>query len=84
MPPQLAAESWLLLEMSSISCTTTEKADERLEPASLTKLMTAYLTFASIHKKTLSLNQHLRCLKRPGSRRLKMFIKVDTQVKSKT
>ncbi|MCE1182903.1 MAG: D-alanyl-D-alanine carboxypeptidase [Rhodocyclales bacterium] len=81
VPPQLAAKSWLLLEMGSNQLLTAEKADERLEPASLTKLMTAYLTFASIHKKTLSLNQPLpvseKAWKTGGS---KMFIKVDTQV----
>ncbi len=81
VPPQLAAKSWLLLEMGSNQLLTAEKPDERLEPASLTKLMTAYLTFAAIHKKTLSLNQPLpvsqKAWKTGGS---KMFIKVDTQV----
>ena len=49
VPPQLAAKSWLLLEMGSGQVLTTEKPDDRLEPASLTKLMTAYLTFQAIH-----------------------------------
>ena len=81
VPPQLAAKSWLLLEMGSGQLLTAEKADERLEPASLTKLMTAYLTFQAIHKKTISLQQPLpvsaKAWKTGGS---KMFIKVDTQV----
>jgi len=81
VPPQLAAKSWLLLEMGSGQVLTTEKPDERLEPASLTKLMTAYLTFQAIHKKTLGLQQPLpvsaKAWKTGGS---KMFIKVDTQV----
>lgn len=81
VPPQLAAKSWLLLEMGSGQVLTSEKPDERLEPASLTKLMTAYLTFQAIHKKTLGLQQPLpvsaRAWKTGGS---KMFIKVDTQV----
>lgn len=81
VPPQLAAKSWLLLEMGSGQILTTEKPDERLEPASLTKLMTAYLTFQAIHKKTLGLQQPLpvsaKAWKTGGS---KMFIKVDTQV----
>ena len=46
VPPTLAAKSWLLLEMGSGQVLTAEKPDERLEPASLTKLMPAYLTFA--------------------------------------
>ena len=81
VPPQLAAKSWLLLEMGSGQVLTTEKPDERLDPASLTKLMTAYLTFQAIHKKTLGLQQPLpvsaKAWKTGGS---KMFIKVDTQV----
>ena len=34
IPPSLAAKSWLLLEMGSNQVLTTEKPDERLEPAS--------------------------------------------------
>jgi len=80
-PPALAAKSWLLLEMSSGQTLTAEKPDERLEPASLTKLMTAYLTFSALHKKTLNLDQPLpvseKAWRTGGS---KMFVKVDTQV----
>lgn len=81
VPPSLAAKSWLLLEMGSNQVLTAEKSDERLEPASLTKLMTAYLTFAALHKKTLALEQPLpvseKAWRTGGS---KMFIRVDTQV----
>ncbi len=81
VPPSLAAKSWLLLEMGSNQVLTAEKSDERLEPASLTKLMTAYLTFAALHKKTLALDQALpvseKAWRTGGS---KMFIRVDTQV----
>ncbi|WP_310494550.1 D-alanyl-D-alanine carboxypeptidase family protein [Dechloromonas sp.] len=81
VPPSLAAKSWLLLEMGSNQVLTAEKSDERLEPASLTKLMTAYLTFAALHKKTLALSQPLpvseKAWRTGGS---KMFIRVDTQV----
>lgn len=81
IPPTLAAKSWLLLEMGSGQMLTSEKPDERLEPASLTKLMTAYLTFSAIHKKTIALEQTLpvseRAWRTGGS---KMFVRVDTQV----
>ena len=81
VPPSLAAKSWLLLEMGSNQVLTAEKSDERLEPASLTKLMTAYLTFAALHKKTLALSQPLpvseKAWRTGGS---KMFVRVDTQV----
>ena len=81
VPPSLAAKSWLLLEMGSNQVLSTEKPDERLEPASLTKLMTAYLVFAALHKKTLALDQPLpvseKAWRTGGS---KMFVRVDTQV----
>jgi D-alanyl-D-alanine carboxypeptidase (penicillin-binding protein 5/6) len=81
VPPSLAAKSWLLMDMSANQLLTAEKSDERLEPASLTKLMTAYLSFSAIHKKTLSLDQTLpvseKAWRTGGS---KMFIHVDTQV----
>lgn len=81
VPPALAAKSWLLLEVGSNQVLTAEKSDERLEPASLTKLMTAYLTFAAIRQKTIGLSQSLpvseKAWRTGGS---KMFIRVDTQV----
>ncbi len=81
VPPELAAKSWLLLEMGSGQMLTSEKADERLEPASLTKLMTAYLTFKALQQKTIAISQPLpvseKAWRTGGS---KMFIRVDTQV----
>ncbi|HXE37230.1 MAG TPA: D-alanyl-D-alanine carboxypeptidase family protein [Azonexus sp.] len=81
VPPSLAAKSWLLLEVGSGQVLSAEKPDERLEPASLTKLMTAYLTFSAIRQKTIALSQSLpvsqKAWKTGGS---KMFIRVDTQV----
>lgn len=81
IPPSLAAKSWLLLEMGSGQVLTAENQDERLEPASLTKLMTAYLTFSALHQKTIALEQSLpvseKAWRTGGS---KMFVRVDTQV----
>jgi len=81
VPPVLAAKSWLLIEMGSGQVLSEEKADQRLEPASLTKLMTAYLTFSAIHQKTLALNQALpvseKAWRMGGS---KMFVRINTQV----
>jgi len=81
VPPTLAAKSWLLLEMGSGQLLTAEKPDERIEPASLTKLMTAYLTFAALRQKTIALDTPVtvsqKAWKTGGS---KMFIRVDTQV----
>jgi len=81
VPPVLAAKSWLLLETGSGQVLTAEKPDERIEPASLTKLMTAYLTFAALRQKTIALDTPVtvsqKAWKTGGS---KMFIRVDTQV----
>lgn len=79
--PSLAAKSWLLLEVGSGQILSAEKPDERLDPASLTKLMTAYLTFSALRQKTLNLNQTLpvseKAWRTGGS---KMFVRVGHQV----
>ncbi len=79
--PVLAAKSWVLVESGSNQFLSAEKPDERLEPASLTKLMTAYLTFAALRQKTIALDQAVpvseRAWRTGGS---KMFIKVGDQV----
>ena len=80
-PPALAAKAWLLVESASGQELAAQGADERIEPASLTKLMTAYLTFAAIKQGTIKLDQAVpvsdKAWRTQGSR---MFIKVNTQV----
>jgi D-alanyl-D-alanine carboxypeptidase (penicillin-binding protein 5/6) len=80
-PPALAAKSWLLIESGSGQELASQAPDERLEPASLTKLMTAYLTFAALKQGTIKVDQLItvseKAWKSPGSR---MFIQVGTQV----
>ena len=51
--PSIAAASYLLLDVTSGQVIVAENADERREPASLTKLMTAYLAFAALRDKTV-------------------------------
>jgi len=81
VPPALAAKSWLLIESGSGQTLASQAPDERLEPASLTKLMTAYLTFAAIRQGPLKLDQAVpvseKAWRTGGS---KMFIRVGTQV----
>ena len=81
VPPALTAKSWLLIESGSGQTLASQAPDERLEPASLTKLMTAYLTFAALKQGTLKIDQPVNVSERAwrtgGS---KMFIRVDTQV----
>ncbi|MHB1675962.1 MAG: D-alanyl-D-alanine carboxypeptidase family protein [Sulfuriferula sp.] len=54
-PPQLDAKAWLLVDLQSGQVLAANNADRRMEPASLTKLMTAYLTFAAIKQGRLKL-----------------------------
>ncbi len=56
-PPTLAARSSLLLDMSSGQTLAASDADTKIEPASLTKLMTAYLVFAALRDKKLTPDQ---------------------------
>ena len=57
VPPVLAAKSWLLLETGSGQILSAEKPDEKLDPASLTKLMTAYLVFNALRDRKIALDQ---------------------------
>jgi D-alanyl-D-alanine carboxypeptidase (penicillin-binding protein 5/6) len=57
--PQLAAKSYVLFDYNSNQILVDRDGDARMEPASLTKLMTAYLTFDAIRHGTLSIHQKL-------------------------
>jgi D-alanyl-D-alanine carboxypeptidase (penicillin-binding protein 5/6) len=73
--PAIAARAYLLLDFNSGQLLGSHNPHERMEPASLTKLMTAYLTFAALKQKTLRLEQTVpvseRAWRAEGSR---MFI----------
>jgi D-alanyl-D-alanine carboxypeptidase (penicillin-binding protein 5/6) len=55
--PSLAAAAWFLLDARSGQTIVAQNADDRREPASLTKLMTAYLAFAALRDKTVAPSQ---------------------------
>jgi len=80
-PPEVAAKAYLLLDVTSGQVLAARGADQPVEPASLTKLMTAYLVFDALKSGKLSLTQTLsvseRAWKMPGSR---MFIDPKMQV----
>ena len=57
--PLLAAKSYLLYDYTSNQILVNQNGDTRMEPASLTKLMTAYLAFDALKHGTLSLDQQL-------------------------
>jgi D-alanyl-D-alanine carboxypeptidase (penicillin-binding protein 5/6) len=71
-PPAVIARAWLVADLSSGQLLAAERADERFEPASLTKLMTAYLVFSALREKKLALEQPVnvseRAWRAPGSR----------------
>jgi len=73
--PTLAASAWILVDHFSGQELVAVNADKRVEPASLTKLMTAYLTFGAIKQGKLKLDQTIpvseKAWKTDGS---KMFI----------
>lgn len=80
-PPEIAARSYLLLDVTANQILAAKDIDAPLEPASLTKLMSAYLVFDALRSKKLDLKQTLpvseRAWKMPGSR---MFIDPKMQV----
>ncbi|GAB3369538.1 D-alanyl-D-alanine carboxypeptidase family protein [Massilia agri] len=54
--PSIAAKSWLLLDATSGQVIAAQDPNARVEPASLTKVMTAYVTFAALRDKKLTLD----------------------------
>ncbi|UXC35676.1 D-alanyl-D-alanine carboxypeptidase [Cupriavidus gilardii] len=55
--PQVAAKAWMLYDVTSGQALGSQNADARIEPASLTKIMTAYLAFQALKEKRLTLDQ---------------------------
>ena len=55
--PAIAARAYLLLDFNSGQTLAARNPQERVEPASLTKLMTAYLTFAALDQKRIRPDQ---------------------------
>ena len=80
-PPEVAAKSYLLIDVTANQVLAARDPDLAIEPASLTKLMTAYLIFDALRSKKLTLEQTLpvseKAWKMPGSR---MFLDPKMQV----
>ena len=57
--PQIEANAWILIDYDSGKVLAENKPDSKIEPASLTKLMTAYLAFSAIKEGQLRLDQRL-------------------------
>lgn len=58
-PPEVAAKSYLLIDMTSDQVLAERNADAPADPASLTKLMTAYVVFSALRDKKISEEQTL-------------------------
>ena len=79
--PEVAAKAYLLLDVTANQVLASKDPDAAVEPASLTKLMTAYLVFEALKSRKIDLKQTFpvseRAWKMPGSR---MFIDPKMQV----
>jgi len=82
--PALAAKSYLLYDYTSGQVLVNQNADARMEPASLTKLMTAYLVFDALKHGTLLPEQNLTvpaaAVRNTGSGESRMLLKAGQSV----
>ncbi len=69
VPPEVAAKAYLLLDVQSDQVLAERQADVQADPASLTKLMTAWLVFDALKAKKLTLEQTLPVSVRAWSER---------------
>ena len=80
-PPPIAARSFVLVDMLSGATLAAGAENDRFEPASLTKLMTAYLVFQALRDRKLDLAQPVevppQAAKAEGAR---MFLEPGTRV----
>jgi len=86
--PDVAAKAYLLLDVTANQVLAAKDPDTVVEPASLTKLMTAYLVFDALKSRKIGLQQTFpvsdRAWKMPGSRMFidpKMKVPVEDLVK---
>jgi len=79
--PELAAKGYVLLDFHSNQIIAEQKADQRMEPASLTKMMSTYVISQELKSGNISLADKVTISKKawrmPGSR---MFVEVGKQV----
>src|SRR5690606_6746777 len=79
--PTLGAKAWLTLDATSGQVIAAQHPQEAVEPASLTKLMSAYVIFEALETGRLQLDQKVRisekAWKTEGSR---MFVDPNTEV----
>jgi len=80
-PPSINASNYILIDSTSGRILAEKNADERIEPASITKIMTGYVAADQIAKGFVSLEDQVliseNCWRKGGS---KMFIREGTRV----
>lgn len=80
-PPAIEARAYILMDAKSGRVLAEQNADDRLEPASLTKIMTAYITFQELSRNGLQLDDMVtispEASKAEGSR---MFAEIGTAI----
>ena len=80
-PPEVDAKAYFLIDMHSERVLSEGGADERVEPASLTKMMTSYVVFSEMERGKFNLASEVlvseKAWRMKGSR---MFIEVGTRV----
>jgi len=80
-PPSVPARAYLLEDYQTSRVLASDHADDRMEPASLTKLMTAYIVFTELHGGRLKLTDPVtiseHAWRSEGSR---TFVQVGTQI----
>jgi serine-type D-Ala-D-Ala carboxypeptidase (penicillin-binding protein 5/6) len=82
-PPAVNARSWVLVDATSNQVLASGNADERAEPASLTKLMTAYLVFEALQTKKIAMDQTIEpseAVRRVKTDESRMFIEANKPV----
>jgi D-alanyl-D-alanine carboxypeptidase (penicillin-binding protein 5/6) len=68
-PPEVASKSYIVLDLTTRQTLAEREADASADPASLTKLMTAYIVFQALREKKLTLEQALPVSKLAWSER---------------
>nr|WP_153101511.1 D-alanyl-D-alanine carboxypeptidase family protein [Paraburkholderia hayleyella] len=82
-PPAVNARSWVLVDATANQVLASGNADERVEPASLTKLMTAYLVFEALQAKKITMEQTIlpsEAVRRVRNDESRMFIEANKPV----
>jgi len=80
-PPDVAAKSYMLLDFASGKVLAEKKPDKKIEPASITKLMTAYAVYKELDEDRLSMDDEVviseKAWRMGGSR---MYLEVNSKV----